>query len=188
LRLEQEANFPQNIIFAQSNLMKTNYQMENYDEAVLYAEKVLSNSKIDNNIEADAHIIIARSAMNTGNEEKAKLNYVKVEAVATGETAAEALYYNAYFKYKDGKFEDSNRTIQNLAKDYSGYKYYSAKGLVLMARNFYALEDAFQATYILESVIENFKEFEDVLMEAETELSLIKAEQAKTNSSIKTED
>ena len=188
LRLEQEANFPQNIIFAQSNLMKTNYQMENYDEAVLYAEKVLSNSKIDNKIEADAHIIIARSAMKTGNEEKAKVNYVKVENVAIGETAAEALYYNAYFKYKDGMFEDSNKTIQKLAKDYSGYKYYSAKGLVLMAKNFYALEDAFQATYILESVIENFKEFEDVLMEAETELSIIKEEEAKTNSSIKSEN
>jgi TolA-binding protein len=188
LRLEQVANFPQNIIFAQSNLMKTNYQMENYDEAVLYAEKVLSNSKIDNKIEADAHIIIARSAIKTGNEDKAKINYVKVESVATGEMAAEALYYNAYFKNKEGKYEASNETIQKLAKDYSGYKYYSAKGLVLMAKNFYALKDAFQATYILESVLENFKEFEDVLMEAETELSIIKVEEAKTNSSIKTED
>ena len=135
-RLEEEANFPQNVVFAQSNLMKANYQLRKYQEAVSYAEKVLSNSKIDNKIEADAHIIIARSAMKTGDEAKAKEAYAKVETVATGETAAEALYYNAYFKNKDGKFEASNTVVQKLAKDYSGYKYYSAKGLVLMARIF----------------------------------------------------
>ena len=187
-RLEQEANIPQNAVFAQSNLMKANYQLGNYKEAVTDAEKVLSNSKIDKKIEADAHIIIARSAMKTGDEAKAKEAYAKVESVATGETAAEALYYNAYFKNKEGHYKASNAAVQKLAKDFSGYKYYSAKGLVLMAKNFYALQDAYQATYILESVIENFKEFDDVVTEAKTELLAIKAKESKTNSSIKTEN
>ncbi len=188
LRLEEEANFPQNVIFAQSNLMKANYQLEQYNEAVAYAEKVLTNSKIDNKIKSDAHIIIARSAINTGDEDRAKTAYTKVEKVATGETAAEALYYNAYFKNKEGKHEASNKSVQKLAKDFSGYKYYSAKGLVLMAKNFYALDDAFQATYILESVIGNFAEFDDVVSEAKEELRKIKTEEAKTNSSIETDD
>jgi hypothetical protein len=78
--------------------------------------------------------------------------------------------------------------VQKLAKDFSGYKYYSAKGLVLMAKNYYALNDAFQATYILESVIQNFPEFDDVISEAKAELSKIKREEAKTNSSIQPED
>ncbi|MFI1770931.1 tetratricopeptide repeat protein [Thalassobellus citreus] len=186
--LEEEANFPQNVVFAQSNLMKANYQLENYDDAVSYAEKVLEKSKIDNKIKSDAHIIIARSAVKTGNEDRAKVAYAEVEKTATGEAAAEALYYNAYFKNKEGKYEASNKSVQKLAKDFSGYKYYSAKGLVLMAKNFYALNDAFQATYILESVIENFKEFDDVVDEAKAELSKIKMEEAKTNSSIQSEE
>lgn len=183
-RLEQEANFPQNVIFAQSNLMKANYQLNKYAEATAYAEKVLAQSKIDNKIKSDANIIIARSAIKTGDEAKAKTYYARVEGVATGETAAEALYYNAYFKHKEGSFQSSNNSVQKLAKDYSGYKYYSAKGLVLMAKNFYALGDAFQATYILESVIKNFPEFDDVQSEAKAELRRIKSEEAKTNSSI----
>ncbi|WP_298555157.1 tetratricopeptide repeat protein [uncultured Algibacter sp.] len=187
-RLEEEANYPQNIVFAQSNLMKVNYQLENFNDAVTYAEKVLKSSKIDNKIKSDAHIIIARSAMKTGDEAKAKTAYANVEHVATGETAAEALYFNAYFKNKEGKHEASNKSVQRLAKDFSGYKYYSAKGLVLMATNYYALNDAFQATYILESVIQNFPEFDDVTSEAKTELSKIKREEAKTNSSILPED
>ncbi|MDD7885329.1 tetratricopeptide repeat protein [Flavivirga sp. 57AJ16] len=188
LRLEGEADFPQNVIFAQSNLMKANYQLENYDKAVSYAEKVLGSSKIDNKIKSDAHIIIARSAIKTGEEDKAKTAYAKVEKVATGETAAEALYYNAYFKNKEGHYESSNKSVQKLAKDFSGYKYYSAKGLVLMAKNFYALNDAFQATYILESVIKNFAEFDDVVSKAKDELRKIKIEEAKTNSSVQPEE
>ncbi|ULC58993.1 tetratricopeptide repeat protein [Flaviramulus sp. BrNp1-15] len=188
LRLEQEANFPQNVVFAQSNLMKANYQLQNYNEAVAYAEKVLVSSKIDNKIKSDAHVIIARSAIKTNNEAQAKTAYAQVEKVATGETAAEALYYNAYFKNKESKYEASNNAVQKLAKDFSGYKYYSAKGLVLMAKNYYALNDAFQATYILESVIQNFSEFDDVVSEAKEELRKIKVEEAKTNSSIQTEE
>ena len=188
LRLEQEANFPQNVVFAQSNLMKAYYQLENYNDAFTYADKVLASSKIDNKIKSDAHVIIARSAIKTNDEAKAKTAYAQVEKVATGETAAEALYYNAYFKNKDGKHDASNQAVQKLAKDFSGYRYYSAKGLVLMAKNYYALNDAFQATYILESVIQNFPEFDDVVSEAKAELSKIKTQEAKTNSSIQTED
>ena len=183
-RLERDADYPQNTIYAQSNLMNAYYQKQNYTEAVNYAEKTLQNSKIDKKVRSDAQIIIARSAINTGNEAKARSAYAKVEKIATGALAAESLYYNAYFKNKDNKFEASNAAIQKLAKDYSSYKYYSAKGLVLMARNFYALKDAFQATYILESVISNFSEFEEVVKEAKLELTKIKAEEAKTNSSI----
>jgi hypothetical protein len=57
-----------------------------------------------------------------------------------------------------------------------------------MAKNFYALGDAFQATYILESVISNFPDFDAVVQEATTELNTIKTKEAKTNSSIETDD
>lgn len=186
--LEEEADYPQNVLYAQSNLMNAYYQTEDFSPAESYAEKVLTSKTLDNKVKSDAKIIIARSAIKTGNEAKAKDAYADVEKIATGIVAAEALYYNGYFKNKEGKYEASNATIQRLAKDYSSYKYYSAKGLVVMAKNFYALDDAFQATYILESVISNFPEFDDVVEEATFELNKIKAEEAKTNSSIETDD
>ncbi len=187
-RLETEASFPQNITYAQSNLMKAYYQLGDYAKASAYADTVLAKSGLDNKIKSDAHIIIARSAIKAGDEDKAKLAYEQVEQIATGEVAAEALYYNAYFKHKDNDFEASNVKVQKLAKDYSAYKYYAAKGLIVMAKNFEALGDAFQATYILESVTTNFAEFEDVTQEAQQELNRIKREQAKTNADVDTDD
>ena len=187
-RLEAEADFPQNVIFARSNLMKAHYQLNNYEDAVTYADKVLASSKVDKNVRSDAHVIIARSAMQTGDEDKAREAYAQVERIASGELAAEALYFNAYFKNKNGNYKSSNTVVQKLAKDYSSYKYYGAKGLIIMAKNFYELDDAYQATYILESVIQNFSEFDEVVSEAREELRRIKAEQAKTNASVETDE
>ncbi|HQE33838.1 MAG TPA: tetratricopeptide repeat protein [Flavobacterium alvei] len=183
-RLENEADFPQNKIFAQSNLMKSYYENKDYSNSVIYAEKVLANPKMDDNVKSDAQIIIARAAIQTGDEVKARSAYAKLQTIAKGELAAEALYYDAYFKNKDQKFEASNEVVQKLAKNYSSYKYYGAKGLILMAKNFYGLKDSFQATYILESVIKNFTDFPDVVSEAQKELDAIKSEESKTNSSI----
>lgn len=187
-RLETKADFPQNKMFAQTNIMKASYELGQYAETVTYAEKVLANSQINNAIRSDAQVFIARSAMKTGDEDKAKKAYAEVQKIATGSLAAEALYYEAYFKNKEGKFEASNQVIQKLAKDYSGYKLYGAKGLTLMAKNFYALNDSYQAVYILESVISNFQEFPEVMEEAQAELRKIKQEEAKTNASVDTEE
>jgi hypothetical protein len=164
--------------------MKCFYEKKDYPNSVTYAEKVLANPKTDDNVKSDAQIIIARAAIQTGDEAKARISYAKLLTIAKGELAAEALYYDAYFKNKDSKFEESNVSVQKLAKNYSSYKYFGAKGLVLMAKNFYGLKDSYQATYILENVIQNFTDFPAVIVEAQTELEAIKSEESKTNSSI----
>lgn len=183
-RLETEADISQNKTFAESNLMKCYYEQKDYPNSVIYAEKVLLNPKTDNNVKSDAQIIIARAAIETGDETKARAAYAKLMTIAKGELAAEALYYDAYFKNKDKKFEASNASVQKLAKNYSSYKYFGAKGLILMAKNFYGLKDSYQTTYILENVIQNFTDFPDVVSEAQRELDAIKMEESKTNSSI----
>ena len=183
-RLENEADILENTTFAQSNLMKLYYDKKDYINSVIYAEKVLMNSKADENVKSDAQIIIARAAFQTGDENKARVAYAKLLTTAKGELAAEALYYDAYFKNKDGKFEVSNTAVQKLAKNYSSYKYFGAKGLILMAKNFFGLKDSYQATYILENVIQNFTDYPDVIAAAKMELDKIKAEESKTNSSV----
>ena len=144
----------------------------------------MENNKIEDRVKSDAQIIVARSAIKTGDEAKAKIAYQNLQKIAKGELAAEALYYDAYFKNKDGKFADSNKVVEKYAKDYSGYQYFAAKSLIVMANNYYKLNDSFQTTAILESVIDNYGQYQDVITEAKAELTKIKSEEAKRNSSI----
>ncbi|MDT7827744.1 tetratricopeptide repeat protein [Pricia sp. S334] len=186
-RLEDQADIQQNRVFAQSNLMKGYYEQNNFEKTLAYADKVLAVPTIDNRIKSDAQIMIARAAIATGDETKAKNAYQDVLEIATGGTAAEALYYDAYFKHLAQEFEASNASVQKLAKDYSSYKEWGGKGLVIMAKNFYALGDAYQATYILENVTTNFSQYPELVSEAKAELAIIKSKEAKSNSSIRTD-
>ncbi len=183
-RLEATADIQQNRTFAQSNLMKGYYQQKNYDQTLAYAEKVLATPSIDNRIKSDAKIMIARSAIATGDDQIAEEAYGEVLKIASGATAAEALYYSAYFMNRSSDYENSNTAVQRLAKDYAAYKEWGGKGLLIMAKNFYALGDAYQATYILESVIDNFAQYPEIVSEAKGELSIIKSKEAKSNSSV----
>ncbi len=183
-RLEKEAETEQNIIFAQSNLMKGNYALKNYETAVQYAETVVQHPKLEPKIASDAQIIIARSAFETGDFLKAQDAFKLVEETASGELKAEAIYYDAFFKNDEGNYKLSNVSVQKLASEFSPYRYWGGKGLVIMAKNFYELEDAYQATYILESVIQKFSDFEDLVEEARIELNKVKTKESKTNSSV----
>jgi hypothetical protein len=183
-RLENEAETEQNIVFAQSNLMKGNYALKHYDIAVEYAEKVMENQKLEPKIISDAQIIIARSAFATGDHLKAQDAFKLVEETASGELKAEAIYYDAFFKNEDGNYKLSNVSVQKLASEFSAFRYWGGKGLIVMAKNFYELEDAYQATYILESVVQKFSDFEDLVKDARTELNKIKIQESKTNSSV----
>jgi len=185
-RLEKESQFPQNILFAQSNLMKGFYQKEDFENAVIYAERILENDKLDPKVQHDANIIIARSAFKQEDFEKAEEYYLIVERNSQGELKAEALYYNAFFKNENKDYEGSNQVIQDIAANYSIYKYWGAKSFIIMAKNYYALEDSdpYQATYILDNIIQNFSQFEDLIAEAKQELKRIQQNESKTNNSV----
>ncbi|MGM0635980.1 MAG: tetratricopeptide repeat protein [Bacteroidota bacterium] len=183
--LERVAEYQQNIVFAKSNLMKSYYRTEDYENTMLYAEQVLEMSGVEDKAKSDAQLFTARAALVKGNESKARAAYKEVaENSSSGELVAEALYHEAKFLHDDGAYEKSTQIVQKIAKEYSRYREFASKALIIMAKNFNELDDAFQANYILESVIKSSTKYPNVIQEAEAELQKIKKEQSKTNASI----
>jgi len=182
-RLEGMADVPQNRTFAQSNLMKAFFMQEQYQQVLSYAQKVLDNPSLDPRIRSDARLMIARAARETGDMQTARSRYAELLETATGETAAEALYYHALFAQQDGDLEASNASVQKLAREYAAYRQWGGRGLILLAQNFYRMDDVFQATYILENVVSNFEDFPEITRTAEAELQRIRGREADNNSS-----
>ena len=71
--------------------MKGYYEQKNYEKTIAYAEKVLRTPSIDNRIKSDAQIFIARSAIKTNDESRAKDAYAEVLKIASG-SASEVEY------------------------------------------------------------------------------------------------
>lgn len=183
-RLEQEAYEPTNILYAQSNLMKGYFETEAYDFSIEYAKKLLAKEKISKELVLDAKITIARASYKNEDLASAEEFFLEVEEISTGKLKAETLYYSAYFKNKSENYTDSNKVIQKLIANYSTYKKWAVRSYVIMGKNYYGLNDVYQATYVLENIIKNFKQYEDIIEEAQTELKTIKSEESKRNESI----
>lgn len=183
-RLLARAEVTENKRFALSNLMKVYFEQGQFDRCIAYSEELLASPGLSQRLSEDAWLFQARSAWVSGQEGQAQKAYTEVLKTATASRGAEALYYKALFQNKDEAFEASNQSIEALARSYAGYQEWGARGLILMARNYDALGDPFQATYILESVIENFAELLPQKLEAEGLLQQIKAKAAQNNSSL----
>ena len=183
-KLELEAYETSNVVFAQSNLMKAYYRTKSNKEALNYAKKVTAKDPTDDILLLDAKVIIARTSYKTEDFDTSREYFENIEKEAKGELKAEAMYYNALFAFEDEDYTGSNTIIQNLISNYANYKYWGVKSYMIMAKNYYKLQDAYQATFILENIIKNFTQYEDLVKEAKTELKIIKENEAKTNTSI----
>ena len=166
------AEFQQNRTYSEINLMHLYNGKGNLDKALESANIVLINTKVSDKTKSQARLIIARGAMAKNDIETAKANYKIIKEKGKGEVVAEAMYYDAFFLNESAEYEKSNKVVFEIASKYAMYKYWGAKSLVIMAKNFDALNDQYQAIYTLETVIKNF-DFADVKLEAQTLLDSI---------------
>ena len=183
-KLESIAQFDENKRYAQFNLMQYYFKAKAWEEATSYAETILALPKLEEQVKWDAYYVLAKAAQARKDLPTAVKAFKELEKAPQGERAVEALYFDAQQKHLALQFAASNKVIENIAQNYGGYPQWGAKSLLLMSKNFYQLDDAFQASYILESILENFKQFPVIIQEAQNDLANIKTVEAKNNASI----
>lgn len=174
--LEQVANSTNVNIknFASVELMKIYADEKNFAEAEKFANAVISNSKNSAATLEQAKVIKARSLMQQSKDKDAQTAYTALEKSSNTEVAAEALYAKAFYQNKGKAFKSSNETIFKLANNYASEEYWGAKALVIMAKNYLALKDNYQASYTLDEIINNYGDFPEVVAEAKEVKALIK--------------
>lgn len=186
--LEELAQFQENKRYALFNLMQIYYEKEQFTDAIAYAEKVVVLQSLGQKIKWDAYRVLARAAVAIQDIKKAAEAYAVLEQAPDAALAVEALYFNAQQKHIAHEYASSNRLIEKIAQDFGNYPEWGAKSLLLMSQNFYQLDDAFQASFILESIITNFTQFPEIVRQAQLDLANLKAIESKNNSSIKVEE
>lgn len=174
--LEQVANSTNVNIknFASIELMKIYADEKNFAEAEKFANAVISNSKNSAATLEQAKVIKARSLMQQSKDKEAQTAYTALEKSSNTEVAAEALYAKAFYQNKGKAFKSSNETIFKLANNYASEEYWGAKALVIMAKNYLALKDNYQASYTLDEIINNYGDFPEVVAEAKEVKAQIK--------------
>ena len=161
-RLDSIASFEENKRYAQFNLMKAAYETQIYEEAKTRSQQIITYPDLDPKIKWDAYDILAHSALKVGDSIQAQAAFLALENAPDDVRAAEALFFKATLQAQRGDFAGSNTTIASISQNHSNSGIWGAKSLLLMAQNFQATDDPFQAQFILDTLIENFTAYPEV--------------------------
>ncbi len=170
--LEQSAEIKSNILKSIDGQMRCNYILENNEEAKNTASRILTNDKVTSDQINFAHLIIAKSNYALGDIEAAKHEFQIASRLSNDVIGAEAKYFVAQIDYEEGNFEEAEKIIFELIKQFSAYDYWVAKSFILLSDVYQKVDNSFQAKQTLQSIIDNY-EGEDLKKIAQDKLNLI---------------
>ena len=184
IKLIETASNEENKKFARYNLMRAYMDVDNFSESILLSKDILKEDNLDSNIRWDALEIYARSALIQKDSSTAYKIFKELENSPKKILAVEARFLKAYRFSQLEKYDLSNDVIAELSKVYGNSHIWSARSILLMAKNFKNLNDYFQSTYLLETLIENFDKYPQIINEAKKLLIEVKEKASDKNSSV----
>lgn len=190
--LEEVAEVQQNLFNSRVGLMRTNYLLNKFDEAIEYSQKLLGAEKVSQDVVAEAHLTIAKSALAQNKYGLALPEFIEVEKTMTNVMAAEAKFNIAHIQYMQENYEECQKHIFELIDKYASYKEWVTKSFLLLADNYLKLGDSYQAKITLQYVIDKSgqeqyqqiaqKKLDEILAkEVEKEMSKPKAGEVEIN-------
>jgi tetratricopeptide (TPR) repeat protein len=170
------ADNPANVFKAQVEQMRLNYQFNNIDATIKYCEIVINKDIDDANLITETHLIYAKALLAQDNYNKA-LKEFTTASMSSNKFGAEAKYNVAHILYLRGEYENCEAEIFSLIKKFSSYDYWMGKALILLADNYVAKDDLFQAKVTFQNIIDNSK-YPELVNIATEKLNIIKEQEA----------
>jgi TolA-binding protein len=165
-----------NTYTATLGVMKTAFKLNKYIEAITYADKILNNTDSKEGDINEALYIKAKSAYAQGQNDIAFLNFNRLSMATISERAAESKYMVAKLLYDKQEYKASLDTCFKLKGRFDSYDYWVVKAFILIADDYNAMNNSFQAKATLESIIENYKGDQSLVNEARSKLDKLNAD------------
>src|SRR5690606_30642329 len=141
---------------AWAGLMDSFFQLTRYDSSDVYARTILERGALNAGGQNKASLYLGKTAYLRGDLETAKDEFLNTLNTAQDEYGAEAKYLLAEIQYKQKAYKQSYETLLGLSEDFSAYDEWVGKAFLLMADNFIAMNEIFQARATLQSLVDNF--------------------------------
>jgi len=161
-RLDKEAEIGENRIEAKIGQMRSLVKMDQPDECILAAQKVLDAPKIADEIKREAIYYMAQSYDRLKDKEQAFENYSKLSGNTKSSEGAEAKYWVAQYYYDQGDKERSEKEIFDYIDKGTPHQYWLARSFILLAEIYHDRKEDFQAIQYLQSIKENYEGDDDI--------------------------
>lgn len=178
--LETNSEYKADYTFAINNLLLAYSEMQMSDDVLKYAALVRQNEKSSEEDKYRTGLYAGKAYLQKGDTTNAikQLNYVVSNTKTIA--AAEAQYNVANLQYLRGNYKESQKTCFELINKLGNYDYWVAKAFILLADDYVALKDVFQAKSTLQSIIENYKGDDEILPTAKAKLDQLNNQTTNT--------
>jgi tetratricopeptide (TPR) repeat protein len=166
-KLEKISSKPDVIFNAKLGVMRCQFLLEAWNEALEYSNKILTYTQLNQTIKLEAEFAKAISQYRLEKYEDAKKSLEWIVKNTTSIFAAEAKYTIAELAFKQNDLPKAEEEIKSLLKMKPSYDYWIAKALILQTKILMTKKDYFQAEYTIKSVVDNYTNQNDgILLQA----------------------
>lgn len=188
-KVERFASSKKDFYTAWSGLMESFYLLAQYDSVTTYANLILEKGNVNAGAQNKASLYLGKAAMAKGDYETAKDEFLNTLNTARDEYGAEAKYRIGEIFSLNKQYKQSNETLVGISSspEFSAYDEWVGKSFLLLADNYLAQGDAFNAKATLESLITNNFPLQYIRDTAAEKLKKIKADELKEQQKVKSD-
>ncbi len=156
-KVERFASSKKDFYTAWSGLMESFYLLARYDSVSVYANLILEKGNVNAGAQNKASLYLGKAAMAKGDYETAKDEFLNTLNTARDEYGAEAKYRIGEIFSLTKQYKQSNEALTAISSspEFSAYDEWVGKSFLLLADNYLAAGDVFNAKATLESLITN---------------------------------
>ncbi|MCG8307714.1 MAG: tetratricopeptide repeat protein [Cytophagales bacterium] len=140
---------------AWKGLMNSYYHTGEYEQAIAYGDQILEKGQVASNAKNEALLLLGKASLAIGKGSEGRDYLEQTVVSAKDENGAEALYLIAEILHESELYKESIDRLFELNSNFSIYEYWLGKSFILIADNYLAMGEDFQAKATLQSVIDN---------------------------------
>ena len=156
-RLESSADFPENITIAIAGQMRSHFLLQHYEQTIAQAQKLLAMTDVSPELLNETHLLYGKSAYQLNDLTTAQQQLSHLSKLSSSEAVAESKYYLADIEFRLKNYKESHRICFEVINQTPAYDYWVTKSFILLADNYAATGDTFQAVETYKSVAENYQ-------------------------------
>lgn len=178
--LKSLATQQENKLEAMRGLMRCQYKLQQWKEAFINAQDILTQKSAATDDKMMANIIVAKNYQIDNKLEQASEAYKQVIVLGKSEFSAEAQYTIAVILLQQNKLSEAEKTGFEVIKKYGSYEFWVTKSYILLGDIYFKQHDLFNAEATFKSVVENAT-IDELKKEAQQKLDAVIEEKNKTN-------
>lgn len=172
---------------AWQGLMLAHFNKLQYDSVRFYANRIQEQGITTGGVLNRARLYKAKAAYGKGDFGTAEQEFMQVAETAQDEQGAEALYMVGYIQHLNKEYRKSVETLFSFNQRFGSFRNWLGKAFLLIAENYKAMGEIFQAKETLRSIIENAQDA-SLVNEAKKRLAALEQEEESQSSAAEETD